>query len=159
MSEMQELARRAAASKTVADEIRKIGDAAKSELLGLMAEGGSERVRVSAEDGTNFGTVTMTAGRASARVCDPQALVEWVARRHPEYVVQAVAEGFLDRLLAHAARVGDPVDEQGELVPGVEVVTGQPYLTVRPTPAARERASRLLDSALPALGYPSSPVA
>lgn len=152
MSDMQDLARRAMAAKTISDQIKAIGDDAKGDLLGLMAEHGSERVRVTDGNGDDFGTVTLVPGRIGARITDPAAFLAWVAERYPEQIIQTVNPAFAERLLATAARKGDPVDDEGELVPGVTVGQGSGYLTVRPTTAAKDKATELLSQHLPAIG-------
>lgn len=151
MSDMQQLARRAVAAKTISDMIKAVGDDAKGDLLGLMAEHGSERVRVTSETGDDFGAVTLVPGRINARIIDPAAFLAWVLERYPEQIIQTVSPAFAERLLATAARKGDPVDDQGEVIPGVMVGQGAGYLTVRPTPAAKDRAADLLANNLPSI--------
>jgi hypothetical protein len=140
----QDTARRALVAKTVADEIKKVGDAAKADLLAIMEDGGTERIRVTDDQGEDFGTVTRSPGRTLARIIDPEAFLIWVEQRYPDQIVRSVNPAFVDRLLAGAVRRGDPVDEQGEEMPGVQIGVGQAYLTVRPTPAARKQAAQIL---------------
>lgn len=140
MSEIKDLARVAMASKLLADAARAEGDAARAELAALMAGDGLERVRVLGDDSTDYGTVVLAAGRRTAKVVDPAAFAAWVAARYPDEVVTAVRPAFEARLLAAATKVGDPVDVgTGELIPGVDLTQGEPYLTTRPSVEAKDR--------------------
>lgn len=140
MSEIKDLARVAMVSKLVADAAITEGKAARESLAAHMAGDGLERVRVLGEDATDYGTVVLAAGKRTAKVTDPAAFAAWVAARYPDEVVPAVRPAFQERLLAGATKAGDPVDVgTGELIPGVELSQGEPYLTTRPTAEAKDR--------------------
>lgn len=153
---VQNAARIVTAVKVLSDAAKAEGAAAREELLAHMRSTGTERVRVSDEHGENLGAVSLASGRLTPRITDESAFVAWVAQRHPGEVeeVLVVSPGWRERLLAAMARLGDPVDpETGEVVPGVELVRGEPYLTVRPTDEARQRMRGLVVNAgLVALG-------
>jgi hypothetical protein len=138
-------------SKLVADH----GAGFKSNLLAAMADTGAERIRVTDDDGTDLGAVCLSAGRTSAKVTDPAAFLAWVAQRHPSELVQAVRDSFTKKILDAVTAAGEPVDTAtGEVIPGVEVTTGDPFLTVRPTDEAKTRMRETLQAsgllALPA---------
>lgn len=142
---MRELSQRIVAARLIEDHIKGIGGQARAELRDEMEATGAERVRVTGEDGTDYGSVTATSGRLTATVTDMTALTEWVRTTHPEHMVTIPDPAYVDRLL-HAARAAqDPIDpDTGELVPGIEVERGAGGLSVRPSQAARERMAQLL---------------
>lgn len=155
---MRELSRVVMAAKLLADSAREEGAAAKEQLVSRMADEGVERARVHGDGGEDFGTVVLTSGRVEARLVDEAAFTAWVQERYPEEVTPQVRRPFRDRLLAHAARAGDPVDEQGELVPGVVVMAGDPYLMTRPSREAKDRMrSALAANGLLSLGGSGRP--
>lgn len=140
MSEIKDLARVTMAAKLIADAARDQGSPAREELAAVMAFDGLERARVLGDDGTDFGTVVLAAGRRTAKVTDPAVFLAWVTARYPDEIVQTVRAAFQERLLAAATKAGDPVDvSTGELIPGVELTQGEPYLTTRPTAEAKDR--------------------
>lgn len=140
MSEIKDLARVAMVSKLIADTARAEGNASREELAAVMAFDGLERVRVLGDDGTDYGTVVLASGKRTAKVTDPAAFAAWVAARYPGEVVPTVRPAFQERLLAAATKAGDPVDVgTGELIPGVELSQGEPYLTTRPSADAKAR--------------------
>jgi hypothetical protein len=152
MSDRNELARTALAAKTLADAIAAAGAGSKEELLQVMTAAGDERVRVRGGDGEDFGTFTWTPGKQSATVTDAAKFLTWVKERYPTEITSMVNPAFQARILAHAAKAGDPVDEGGELIPGVTVRQGDPYLTCRASALAKTRAATLVaGDGLPAL--------
>lgn len=74
---------------------------------------------------------TMSKGRAKLVVTDEQALLDWVTDLHPTEVLCQVNPAFLKQLETRAKELGHPVDSNGELVPGVELVEGEPSVSVR----------------------------
>lgn len=145
MTDMKHRARIVIAAKLFADEIKAQGDAAKAELLDAMAAAGAERIRVTDEDGTDLGPVSLGAGRTSAAVVDEAAFVKWVADTYPDAIVQAVSADMRLRLLNAAKKAGEPVDvETGEVIPGVEITQGASYVSARPSAEAKERMRALL---------------
>lgn len=157
MGDMKEAARSAMAAQLVSKLVGEHAGRFKADLLALMADTGAERVRVADDDGTDLGAMSVAAGRVSAKVVDQGAFTAWVADRYPFELVQQVRDAFARKLLDAAAAVGVPVDTvTGEVIPGVEVSTGEPFLTVRPTAAAKDRMRETLRASgllsLPAAG-------
>jgi hypothetical protein len=98
-------------------------------------------------DGSGIGSVTLAKGRATSKLADEPAYEEWVRDTHPEEIETVtftrVNPDFTDRLMAFARKVGEPVDPAtGQQVPGIEVVEGDPYPTVRLEPDAAELVAR-----------------
>ncbi len=147
MGDVKGAARSAMAAQLVAKLVTEHGAGFKSDLLAAMADLGAERIRVADDDGTDLGAVSITPGRVSAKVTDAAAFQRWVSERHPSEMVQQVRESFTRRVLDQAAAAGDPVDAAtGEVIPGVEVSAGEPYLTVRPTAEAKARMRETLQA-------------
>ena len=142
---MKDTARRAIAATLITGLVKSEGDHYKAELLAAFNESGAERVRVTDVDGTDLGSVSKSKGRISARVTDEAALLEWVKVNHPEHILRQVNATYRDQLLAVAKTGGDPIDpETGELVPGIEIFEGDPSVSARPTPEAKDRMRALL---------------
>lgn len=140
MSDMRDLARRAMAGKLIADAAAAEARDAKEQLALQMAGTGAERVRVSGDDDVDYGTVVLSRGSTRAQLVDEPAFTAWVAKRYPDQLVMSVQPSFRDRVLASATRLGDPVDrETGEVIPGVRIVQGDPYVQTRPSKEAGER--------------------
>lgn len=139
MDDMKAAARTTMAAKLIADVVAAEHKPVKASLLGHMVDGGVERVRVTDDDGTNLGAVSLACGDPKAKVTNPAAFTAWVASRYPDEMVHTVRDSFAKKLLDGATAAGDPVDSQGEAIPGVEMVPGEPYVTVRPAAGARER--------------------
>lgn len=145
MADMQAAARLVMATRLIGDAVKEETDAARVAARELMQQAGAERVRVTDQHGANLGAVTLAAGRTTARVSDESAFVRWVADRYPTEVEQIVRDAFRRRLLSEAGKAGDPVDtETGEVIPGVAIEQGEPYVTVRPTDVARDRMRTML---------------
>jgi hypothetical protein len=146
VTDLQKAARTVATAKLIADVVKGEGDRARAEIDAAMAELGVERLRVADGDGGDAGTLSRTAGRTSARVTDEAAFERWVAERHPDQMVLSVRPGFRERLLFAAANAGAPVDSDLSVIPGVEVVTGEPYVSFRASAGAKSRMRDLLAS-------------
>lgn len=148
-SDIRSASRLVMATRLIADVLKDETDAAKATTRDLMGHTGAERVRVTDEAGNNLGTVTLTAGRVSARVVDEAAFLAYVQRNHPGETQAMVRDSFRKKLLDSAtgkAEQGDPtaVGPDGEVLPGVEVVHGVSYVACRPTPEARDRMRTML---------------
>lgn len=76
---------------------------------------------------------SMNNGRAKLVVTDPQKLLAWVKRNHPTEVVETVNPAYLKAVEAKAKElgVGAVIDSQGDVIPGVEIQTGDPIVSVR----------------------------
>lgn len=140
MGDMQAAARTTMAAKLITDVVAAEHRPAKADLLVLMVDAGVERVRVTDDSGANLGAVSLARSAAKAKLTDPAAFTAWVAARYPGELMQVVREAFTQKILAGATAAEAPVDvATGEVVPGVELVAGEPYVTVRPSADARDR--------------------
>lgn len=75
--------------------------------------------------GIDMGSVSLTAGRLSYKVVNMDALLDWCAE-HAEHLLElTISQDNLKVLLRN------PVNSDGEMLPGVELVEGDPYVTVR----------------------------
>lgn len=87
-----------------------------------------------------LGFVQLTKARETASVVDGEALLAWVEEHCPGEVVttRSVRPAFVTALLASVKADGGWISPDGELVDvdGVEVRTGSPTLTVKPTAEA-----------------------
>lgn len=149
MTDLRAAARLVMATRLIGDVVKEETDAAKTVALEGMQAIGADRMRVTDEAGNELGTVTLAAGRVSARVTDEAAFLAWVQRNYPDETQTVVREAFRKRLLDGAVAKsdhGDPtaVGPGGEVLPGVEVVHGQRHVAVRPTPEARDRMRTML---------------
>lgn len=140
MTDMQQAARTTMAAKLITDVVAAEHKPVKEDLRALMLAAGVEKVRVTDDDGVNLGAASLARSSAKARVTDAAAFAAWVAARYPGELVQVVRESFTSKILAGASDAQAPVDAAtGEVVPGVDIVAGEPYVTVRPTADAKER--------------------
>lgn len=150
MKNLKKLARLALAAKLITDFGKKETAAAKDEAMQLMLESGADRVRITADDGTDLGTMTYTRRANTPAIMDQVAFDAWVRERHPDRIkmVEQVDEKWLARLMNTARQLGDAVDpETGEVIPGVVMrATTEPFLTIRPTEIAREHMDELLEA-------------
>jgi hypothetical protein len=90
-----------------------------------------------------IGSVTLAKGRATSKLTDEAAYEAWVRKTHPDEIetvtIERVNTDFTQRLMSAARQLGIAVDAAtGEEVPGIEVVEGDPYPTVRLAPDAAE---------------------
>lgn len=145
MTDLQAIARKAVGAKLVADQIKDIEKQAKAELLERMQKLGVRTLDVAGTDDSNMAVISKTPGKVTAKVTDERALLEWVKANRPDQLRTLVEEAYVKSLLALAAEHGAAVDETtGEVIPGIEVMTGDPYLSTRPTAEARARMKDLL---------------
>lgn len=135
MTDTRGIAVKLVAAKVLTDRLQAYTADLKEQMAAMLDEG--DRKTAALGNGTKCGTVTYTKGRVTARVVDDAALLAWVQANHPDEVVSQVRPSFLTALLDDAKKAGAAVSrETGELVPGVEVWMGTPYLSVKPDPAA-----------------------
>ena len=73
----------------------------------------------------------MTTGRTKLIITDEVKLLEWLRKNHPTEIVISPNPAYLKALESTARSVGAVIDNQGEIVPGVELVSGEPYVSVR----------------------------
>lgn len=139
--------------KVLADEIAARLTAVKEDAKGTFIDLGATAAVPELPDGTKVATVTLAgAGKRSASVTSPNMLLAWVAENHPDEIVKAIRDSYLQKLLDTAKAEGRPVDPTtGEVVPGITVSDSNPYLSVRFKPGGKDaiiaawRAGRLAD--------------
>lgn len=97
-----------------------------------------DRKAVHLGDG-KLGDVIKASGARRSAVTDEDSFCKWVVENHPEEIVQSVRPAFRTKILNDTKRYGCPVDAAtGEIVPGVELGQGDPYITVRLADEANE---------------------
>lgn len=134
---MHSAALRAGVFQVIEREAKTAKDAAKAELSGLPV-GDTVAGRVGDEV---LCKVAWSKGREKLVVTDERAFVEWVKLHHPTEIVESVNPAYT----AGLARVGQvAVDADGVVVDGVEVVAGEPFLSVRSEKAALGLVERLV---------------
>lgn len=122
-------------------ELEKRVKAAKDAAKAEWAAGARPKQRDAAALGDDeLGTVTMTKGRESWRLTDEKALIAWARDNAPHLIVERIAEADLTALKRK------PITEEGEILPGFEPVTGEPYPSIRAVPGA----AALIESAVAA---------
>lgn len=128
-SVLRDAATRAAVWGVIADAAKDRQNEAKAELADL-EPGDTVAAKLG---GQIVGKATKTKGRSRLSVHDEAAFLAWVKSTHPTEVVESVNPAFVKSLEARAKELGlgPVIDNQGEVVPGVEIVQGDPYVTVR----------------------------
>jgi hypothetical protein len=137
--DMRDAAARAVVFQVLEQRAKELKDAAKAELAQLQPGdtiGGSW-------DGQLLGKATMTSGRSKIVVTDQQRLVEWLQYSHPTEIVISANPAYVSTLRDVNGVV---IDKQGEPVPGVELVHGDPYVSVRKQPDSPFIVAQLLSS-------------
>lgn len=97
--------------------------------------------------GEKLGTVTLTDGRRTAVVTSEAAALAWVKLFHPTEVEspERVRPAYLGTLLDASKEAGVGVDPAtGQLLPWIDVVEGDPFLTVRKLDEARQAAEVMI---------------
>lgn len=143
-ADIQDLVRRAVVAKLVADEARGMTD--KVVTLAALTAAGARTVDAIGPDGTVYGTVSRCSGRKEARVTDRDAFWMWVLERHPEWIVRLIDPDREKQLLSLMTKLGSTVEPgTGEVVPGVTIETGSPYISVRSSEDGRDLMRQVLD--------------
>lgn len=127
----RDIARDLAVLKVLGERVRDARTALEQEARGVMEPGDRMAVKVADE---LLAQVTLVNGRRTARVDDPDALLDWVKANHPTEVqtVESVRPAFLAMLLDIAKDAGFGVHpDTGDVVPGIAVGRGEPYPQVR----------------------------
>ena len=104
-------------------------------------------------DGTRLGKVTKAAGKATPQVVDEAAFLAWVQKNHPTEIQQSIRPAFREKILSTVKAHGQAVDDStGEIVPGIELRQGNPYISFRSEPgyvdAITGQWNKLVDPAL-----------
>jgi hypothetical protein len=139
--------------KVLADEIAGRLASVKEDAKGAFVDVGATQAVPELPGGTKVATVSLAgAGKRSASVTNPLALLDWVIENHPGEIVEAIRDSYLAKLLDTAKTEGRAIDPAtGEVVPGITVSDANPYLSVRFKPGGKEaivaawRAGQLTD--------------
>ena len=90
-------------------------------------------------DGPKVAAIRRAGGKTSARVTDEGKFTRWVQASRPGEIVPSVRESYQKALLETLDKQDDLIDaETGEVVPGVDWVTGSAYLTVNFEPGGED---------------------
>lgn len=122
--------------------------------------GVDEKVAAELADGTRIGAVKRTKVSRSPQVTDTAALLAWVKEHRPDELVvtELVSDAFVKWAKDSARQHGKAVLPTGEIVPGVEMVSGSasyvPELDDEALPLLRARYAELV-----AKGYLALPAA
>lgn len=129
MSELLDAATRAAIVSALRSQVMEAYELARNEVGEQMNPGDRKAAQLGNE---RLGYVVMTTGSTRFKVTNDDVFTQWVAEHHPEELVQAVRSSYRNKVLDDAKRFGQAVDvHSGELIPGVDVVQGAPYVTVK----------------------------
>jgi hypothetical protein len=140
--EMRDAAARAVVFQVIEQAAKARKDDAKAELSQL--EPGD--TVAGKWDGQTLGKATKTAGRTKLVVTDEAALLAWLQKHHPTEIVVSPNQAYLKALESTARNVGAVIDSLGEIVPGVELTHGDPYISVRKEPDAPFLVAQLLSN-------------
>lgn len=149
--EQETTAARALMAKVLAEEVAREVKRTRDVLEPTIRPGG--RVVGVLPDGTEVGAVVRGKRALSAAVTDEAALLAYVERAWPDEVVttKSIRSSFRTWLLEEAKRqLTDPegdglvVDEEGEIVPGIELLEGSASYRPDVTPAGRARLRKVL---------------
>jgi hypothetical protein len=122
---------RAAALKTLADDVETALSQAKHGLRDEMGEIGVDRVTAKLPDGTKVASLPLAGGEARARVTKPEVFEAWVREHRPDQLVTTVNPAYVKYVLDQANTDGTAVNEAtGEVIPGVEFTPSTPYVAV-----------------------------
>lgn len=141
-------AEKLAALETYLKTLEPIAKALRAQVTADMGARRVERVGAYLPDGTKMAAVGYSGGRKTAKVTDSAAALKWCQAQYPEAIVQAINPAFLKAITDHSAKVGfvgepgvDP--HTGELLTFIEVVQGNPYVTVTTTTEGVDRLAAL----------------
>jgi hypothetical protein len=131
---------RVAILKVLADEVAGRLTAEKSGAHAGFTGTGATQAVPQLPDGTRVATVSLAgAGKKTASVTGPNALLAWVLENHPGETETVVRDSYLKKLLDTAKSKGRAIDPAtGQVVPGITVSDGSEYLSVRFKPGGRE---------------------
>ena len=96
-------------------------------------------------NGQDVGRASYVEGKAKFKVTDPDAFRDFVATHYPTEIVTAVSPAFQTKLMGELTRCnGLVIDPNGVPVAGVELVEGNPYVSVTKSKDAREKVAALM---------------
>ena len=130
MSEAGEIAVKLAVLRALKYHIREIETELGVDLLSELDDGDAKAATL--DDGTRLGKFTRTRGKRMPTVVNERQFVDWVRKHYPTEITEAVREPFRSNLLDSAKEYGVAVDKKtGEVIPGVELRTGNPSISWR----------------------------
>jgi hypothetical protein len=130
---------RAAVLKALQKVIASTADDGRALLKDVMDALEIDSLAARLPDGTKVATLNRAGGNTSARVTDEGKFFAWVQENRPGEVVTSVRDSYRKALLEAMDKAHELIDpETGEVVPGVEFVTGKEWLTVRFQPGGEE---------------------
>jgi hypothetical protein len=144
MTALHDAAFRAGLWQFVEQRAKELKDEAKAELQALEV-GDTVAGRI---DGQVIAKATKTSGRKKLRVINEVGFVEWVYRRWPDetWQIRSIGAAFRKKIEDQALALGALIDDDGEVCPHVEVVQGDPFVTVRREKEAPFIVAQLLTS-------------
>lgn len=125
VSSLHDVALRAGVFQVVEREAKAAKDAAKAQLVSLLPFGDTVAGRVGDDI---LCKASWSKGSQKITVTDPTAYLAWVKECHPTEVVESVNTAYTSSLKAVDGVV---IDADGLPVDGVEVISGNPSLSVR----------------------------
>jgi hypothetical protein len=130
---------RAAVLKALLKVVAGSADDAKAGLKDVMDALEIDSLAAKLPDGTKVAALNRAGGNTAARVTDEGKFFAWVEQNRPGELVTSVRDSYRKALLEALDKAGALVDpETGEVVPGVEFVTGKDWLTVNFKPGGEE---------------------
>lgn len=142
--DLHDAAFRAGLWQTIEQRAKELKDRARAELSALPvgdAVTGRYGDRLIAK-------AAMTRGRTKLAVTDEHELLDWVRRNYPTEIIESVNPAFLTQIERAAKTVGAPIDAAGEVIPGLELQQGDPYVSVRRAPDALATVAFMLSEGL-----------
>lgn len=126
---LRDAALRAFVWQTIATRATQMKDEARAELTGIPV---GETVAAKWGDQL-LAKAGMSKGKAKLVVTDEQALLDWVAEKHPDEIIRAVNPAYVKAIEAKAKSLGlgAVIDNAGDVIPGVEIQVGDPSVSVR----------------------------
>ena len=138
MMNKEDALRRAAVAVHIAKVASQEKKRALAELEEVMAPGDTSRPMI---DGNQIGTVSVSIPAPKYQVVDEKALVAWLEWNKPDAVHKVPAPWF-----TAAAALDGFIKQTGEIPDGVEVVQGDPRISVRISAAQAEAIQELIAS-------------
>jgi len=130
---------RAAVLKALLKVITTTSDDGKAALKDVMDALEIDSLAAKLPDGTKVATLNRAGGNTTAKVTDEGKFFAWVSENRPGEIVQSVRDSYQKALLEAFDKSHALVDpETGEVVPGVEFVTGRDWLTIPFKPGGEE---------------------
>lgn len=130
--------RRAAIAAHIAKVASQEKKKALKELDEYMAPGDTSKPQI---DGLQVGTVSVSAPQPKYQVVDEKALMAWLEWNKPDAVHKVPAPWF-----TAAAALDGFIKQTGEVPDGVEVVQGDPRISVRISTAQEESIRELIST-------------